>query len=624
MCGIAGYVGDPDRRRAEEIVRTMQASLARRGPDGEGFKQWPLASLGHRRLSIFDLSDAGRQPMTTTDEEIGVVFNGAIYNFLEIRSELEQAGARFRSRTDTEVLLHGYRQWGLDGLLHRMRGMFAIGLWDEREQALFLIRDRLGVKPLYYCSKGETLAFASTAEALRTAGFGESLNQAALLEYLEFGFITDRYSIYEGVFKVPPAGIVEWRDGRILQRTYWKPCEPAAKSARKFAEVVDEAEQRLLEAVRLRLEADVPVGALLSGGVDSSLVCWAISKLQGNLRAFTVGTPGDQDETVDARLTAQQLGLPHEVIPIAEPAPSSGIPGEMRELSSAYGEPFACYSALGMLRVAQAVKPFATVLLTGDGGDDAFLGYPEHNHFWLAERVARKLPTAAAEWWAGVAGVLSKDRAFTRRARHFFDYATGGLGAVARARDGLPGYGQMLRPALAAAELPQRAIPASLHSARNLTAEFLAYDRRTRFTGEYLTKVDGGAMYWAIEARSPFLDQELWNFAASLPVGLRLHRGVLKAVLRAIALRRLGPRVAHGKKRGFYVPATRWLTTKWKRVFEEALESSHLERHGIIRPEKVRQELQSRADSGRAASLQLWYLFVLEVWLQSRASEARA
>lgn len=628
MCGIAGLAGDGAAQQAS-VVQRMTDALARRGPNGSGVELWPNAVLGHRRLSIFDLSDAGRQPMVTADGNLAVVFNGAIYNFLDLKQELSARGAIFRSRTDTEVLLHGYRAWGIDGLVERLRGMYAIGLWDEREQLLYLIRDRLGVKPLYYAQQGSRIAFASTAEALWKGGCAADLDENALLEYLEFGFVTDQRSIYAGVSKVPPATILEWRGGALSQRTYWKSCESKQSSPRKFEEIVDQTEQALLEAVRLRLEADVPVGALLSGGVDSSLVCWAISKLHGNLRAFTVGTPGDElDETADARRTAEQLGLPHSIIPLGSPEPASAVPAdpvpaEMNELAAAYGEPFACSSALGMLRVAQAVRQHATVLLTGDGGDDVFLGYPEHKHFWMAERLARRLPAAAADVWPALAKALPMRSGWGRRAAHFLDYATGGLGSVTRVHDGLPGYGQMLGARLKGLNLPVRQIPKSIQSARRLVADFAAYDQGTRFTGEYLPKVDGGTMYWALEARSPFLDQNLWNFAASLPVDVRLHRGVLKAILREIAMRRLGPRVARGAKRGFHIPARQWLAGKWKPAFERLLEGSELEREGIAHAPAVRKQLDHAGQAGRA-TLQLWYLFVLEVWLRRRRAQLNA
>src|ERR1700685_771397 len=273
MCGVAGLIGNPDPEQSRAAVCAMMASLSRRGPDGEGLEQWPTAALGHRRLSIFDLSSAGRQPMLSADGQVGLVFNGAIYNFLELRAELEQAGSRFQSRTDTEVLLHGYSVWGVDKLVARLRGMFAIALWDNRWRNLYLIRDRLGVKPLLYSIKDGVLAFASTARALKNARLTEGLDLVALTEFLEFGFVTDQQSIYASVAKVPPGTIMRWDGLQLTSCAYWSlPTVAYANGrARSFCDAVDESESILREAVKIRLQADVPVGALLSGGIDSSL-----------------------------------------------------------------------------------------------------------------------------------------------------------------------------------------------------------------------------------------------------------------------------------------------------------------------------------------------------------------
>ncbi len=607
MCGIAGFVGGTD---PEGAVRRMMTALARRGPDAQGLERWPGVVLGHRRLSIFDLSDAGRQPMLSEDRSIGVVFNGAIYNFLDLRAELERQGCGFHTRTDTEVLVHGYREWGIDRLIGKLRGMFAIGLWDQTRRTLYLVRDRLGVKPLLYSDRNGYIAFASTAWALASAGAAGEIDSRAVSEYLEFGYVTDDRTIYRDVSKLPAATILEWHDGALTQRQYWQSTQ-AQERGPSLEEAVEETERHFLEAVRIRLEADVPVGALLSGGVDSSLVCWAIAKLGGRIRAFTIGTPGDEaDETADACRTARELGIDHEVIDVSpEDVPGTG------ELVTAYGEPFACASALGMIRVARAVKPAATVLVTGDGGDDCFLGYPEHRHFWWAQRAAQWIPARAAHRWLAASGDLPRHGRF-KRPGHFLDYATGGLGAVARIHDGLPYYRRhgLLGARLADAHVAQREIPRSLDSARRLLADFIEYDRRTRFVGEYLTKVDGGTMYHALEARSPFLDQELWNYAQSLPYALRLGGG-LKTVLRALARRRLGERVASGHKRGFSIPVQRWLAGKWRPAFEELLDHSELDRQGWIRADRVRERLRSASEEGSAPQ-QLWYIYVLEAWLR--------
>ena len=598
----------------------MTRALARRGPDGAGLERWPQGALGHRRLAIFDLSEAGRQPMLSADGSVGIVFNGAIYNFRELRAELAARGSQFHSQTDTEVLVEGYREWGIDALVERLHGMFAFGLWDERAQKLFLVRDRLGVKPLVYANAPDgRLAFASNVRALRAAGMLGELDADSILEYLEFGFVTDGRAIYQGATKVPAATIVEWsaEDGAARARTYWSPpVAPASNNearAPKFAEAVEEVERLFVSAVEMRLFADVPVGALLSGGVDSSLVCWAIAKLGGDVTAYTIGTPGDPlDETADARATAAALGISHRVLDL-----SAADAPDVTELAAAYAEPFACSSALGMLRVSRAVAPSATVLLTGDGGDDVFLGYPEHRYLWFAARLARRTPPAAARLWSNVLRTRFPRRGLARRAASFLDYTTGGLGAVTNARDGLPVYERnaILGERLAGATLAQRDIPRSHESGRNVLAEFLEYDRRTRFTGEYLPKVDGATMHYALEARSPFLDQKLWEYAAALPLDLRLQGGALKAILREVARRRIGERVARGRKRGFGIPAGRWMAGRWRERVEETFADSLLARDGWIDGQAALKKFAREVEAGEA-SLQTWYLFVLETWMR--------
>lgn len=612
MCGIAGQAGKSDRFEAISAVQRMTQSLERRGPDGQGIEIWPEAVLGHRRLAIIDLSATGRQPMLSSDCSVGVTFNGEIYNYIELRSELTTLGYRFRSTSDTEVLIHGYEEWGIDELVSKLRGMFAFALWDERRQVLFLVRDRLGVKPLLYAVHGGCLSFASTARALRLAGLVSEIDEKAIAEYLEFGFVSDDRCVYRGASKVPAASIVEWSNGFARTRRYWSPPDVARDSRMTFDEVVEETEKLFLQAVEIRLRSDVPIGALLSGGVDSSLVCWAVAKLGADVTAYTVGAPGDQmDETDDARATAKGLGLTHHVLPLsAVDAPDIG------ELISAYGEPFACSSALGLLSVSRAVRASAKVLLTGDGGDDVFLGYPEHGHFRTAEKLARALPDVAGELWRSVRASFPRVGPLSRAAT-LMDLATGGLGGVTTVHDGLPMYQRtrMLGDRLHNMSIDQRAIAWSSASARNLLTEFLRYDHRMRFVGEYLTKVDGATMHHSLEARSPFLDHKLWEFAASLPFELRLHRGRSKAILRELARRRIGDRVALGRKRGFGVPVERWILGRWRDRVERSFRDSMLERKGWVNSSAALSQLEQASRSG-VAPKQLWYLFVLEEWFR--------
>jgi asparagine synthase (glutamine-hydrolysing) len=591
----------------------MMEALARRGPDSEGFEAWPGVGLGHRRLSILDLSAAGHQPMLSDDRNAGVVFNGCIYNFQELRAELEQHGHRFRSHCDTEVLVTGYLHWGIDDLVVRLRGMFAFAIWDEAKRTLFLVRDRLGVKPLVYKARDGEIAFASTIGALGAGGFRGAVDPAAVLQFLEYGNVAGDQCIFEQLSKLPPATILEWRDGKTCQRTYWTlpHWDETDSSPVAFDQAVEEAESLIVESTRLRLISDVPIAALLSGGVDSTLVCWALSKLNANLTAFTVGTPEDPgDETGHARQTARQLGIPHEVVELPPDRPEM-----LTEMEDAYSEPFASQSAQAMLRVSRAVKPKATVLLTGDGGDDVFLGYSFLHNAWLAQETARKLPAPLASPLRVAAACLPSAGPL-RRLRRYLEYSTSGLAAYARAHDGLPYFDKygILGERLQSLTLPQRNLIPSFDSARRLLSDVLSSQHRNHFLGEFMPKVDGATMYYSIESRSPFLDQKLWEFAARLSPRLRFHNGVLKAVLREIVRRRVDPAIASRPKQGFTVPVERWLAERWTRALDRLTQPTELERQGWVRTGSLERPIQD-ARARRWVPTQLWFLLILEHWL---------
>jgi asparagine synthase (glutamine-hydrolysing) len=618
MCGIAGMVG-PSHDSGDSLPRMLDA-LKRRGPDSEGLHRWPAASFGHRRLAIFDLSSAGAQPMLSPDGSVGVVFNGAIYNFHELRADLARGGVSFTSDTDTEVLVSGYRAWGIDGLVDRLRGMFAFGLWDAASERLYLVRDRLGVKPLVYAPRaGGGIAFASTVRALRAAGIVSELSSAAVADFLQDGFVAESHVIYEGAQKLAPASILEWSAGKSSVRKYWTSPAVSAGSPISFDEAVEETERLLLRAVELRLFADVPVAALLSAGIDSSLVCWAIAKLGGDVTAFTMSAPGHpSDETALAVATAATLGIRHRVLPL-----SDDDQPEISDLAAAYAEPFACSSALGMLRLSRAIAGTpAKAFLTGDGGDDVFLGYPRHRMLLNVERAAAYIPAPAAAAWRA-ARTLVPRRGALKRAVHLLDYHTGGLGAFVAAN---PGIADFRSHGLLGARLAgeSRTSPEwSVGSARRILSEYLERDLRTQFVSEYLVKVDGAAMHYALEARSPFLDHELWEFAAALPFTTRLHGGELKAILRELARRHLGPRLASAPKLGFTVPVEEWMGRRWHRRVAESFADSALVAGGWVRAEALRKEIAAASARGRA-SRRLWYLWVLEEWMRAERDGADA
>jgi asparagine synthase (glutamine-hydrolysing) len=570
---------------------------------------WDKAILAHRRLAIFDLSDAGRQPMVSPDGMTGVVFNGAIYNFLELRKELESDGYAFMSNTDTEVLIHGYRRWGIDKLVTRLRGMFAFGIWDNAVQKLYLVRDRLGVKPLVFSVRGGVIAFGSTVRSLRQAGFVNELDECAIAEYLQLGFIPDDYSIYREACKLPPASILEWDDGKVAIRRYWS-SPPVSSSALSFEEAVEAAEGQLLKAVEMRLHADVPIGILLSGGIDSALICWAATKLGKRVTAYTIGTPGDPwDETAAARRTADILGLDHQILDMGQDDQY-----EINDLVTAYAEPFACSSALGMLKVSKCVTASSKVLLTGDGGDDVFLGYPRHRHVLMAGNLAPIIPYALRKWWCREGSSLPRV-GLLRRVATFLDYVAESPTIHGRSAMRSEVLGDRLKNGVVGRDAW---VPSTTGS---LVGHFLDYEYRNRFVGEYLTKVDGATMYYGLEARSPFLDQDLWEFASSLPYTLRLHRWQLKAILREVVRRRISPQLAEERKRGFGVPVHRWIVGPWRPLVEATLQDSILEKEGWIRYKASSELFQSALKQGEA-SLQLWYVLALELWMRFERSQA--
>lgn len=608
MCGIAGILGG-ETGGTRRAIEEMTQSMARRGPDAAGLTELPGVVLGHRRLAIFDLTDAGAQPMSTLDGAVWVVFNGAIYNFMSLRAELEKHGCRFRSDSDTEVLLHGYRAWGVRPLVQRLRGMFAFGLWDNAARKLYLVRDRLGVKPLVFAARNGELAFASTVRALKRAGYAGEIDEQALLDVMRWGFVGEQRCIYRAVQKLAPATILEWSDGTCHQSRYWEP--PVAQPERhiSFDEAVTEVERLLRAAVSVRLNADVPVAALLSGGIDSSLICWALADLGADLTAYTVGLPGEPgDESAAAVTTARRLGIHHRVLDLGD----CEMP-EVDELLAAYDEPFASSSALGMLQISRAIASSAKVVLTGDGGDDLFLGYPRHRHLWLAEKVSHYIGKDWAETLKRWGSSVSRN-APLRRTAALLDYASGGVDAYFKPSMGLAAYREkgLLGPWFDGFA-PQTEIDSGCSN--GMVEALLKFERRSRFVGEYLKKVDGATMHHGIEARAPFLDQDLWNFAGVLPIDIRLRRGELKAILRALARRHLGFSIAARRKRGFRIPAERWLANHWLERAEQVFGESILAQKGWIDGRNALAELRASALRGTAPA-ELWNIFVLESWLQ--------
>ncbi|NOZ77595.1 MAG: asparagine synthase (glutamine-hydrolyzing) [Acidobacteria bacterium] len=383
MCGIAGWVDSGGGARKQPVVR-MCESLAHRGPDGEGVWTDPrgLACLGHRRLAIIDLSDAARQPMSNEDLDLWLVFNGEIYNFRKLREDLATAGHRFHSRTDSEVILHGYEEWGLDGLLPRLNGMFAFALWSSRSRQLHLVRDRLGIKPLYVAELAHgSLIFASEAKAiLAHGGIPASLDSDGLQSYLAYGYVPHEQSIFHGLKKLRPGHFLSWRDGRTEVRRWWELEYEPKDTLESRADLVESVRERIADAVRARMVADVPVGSFLSGGLDSSTVTAnAVHHAAKGFDTFCVGfDSGSQADLEYSRLVSGRLGTRHHVTTVTAATVRSLLPA----LASVLDEPLYDPSALATWLLAGFARQHVTAALSGTGGDEVFAGYG-----WFASQV---------------------------------------------------------------------------------------------------------------------------------------------------------------------------------------------------------------------------------------------
>lgn len=558
MCGIFGWAGAPPDDARQRLAAAL-SRLTHRGPDDEGSAEGDGWSVGARRLAIVDLVTGG-QPVCNEDGSIVAVFNGEIYNYLELRAELETRGHRLRSTGDTEVLVHLWEEEGAR-LPERLRGMFALALVDTRRRLLFLARDRLGKKPLYLTRQGLTLWFASELKALRAAipALG-GVDQAALRSFLAFGFVPEGECIAGGVWKLPPAhrAVFELDSGRWREECYWElPLTGERRPSRD--EAVEEIRERLAEAVRLRLRADVPVALFLSGGIDSGLIAALAAPAAPALRAVTITFGHGEDELPLARRTAARIGL--ELVPVPVDA-RDGV-GLLPSLAEVFDEPLADASVIPSVLVSRAARQFAPVVLNGDGGDEVFAGYRRHQAGVLASLPGIGLASAVLHHL----GRRDWGRRFVQGLdlpRHpYLEWGPVKLG-----------------PGGAAAVLGgEEVLPASLVSALDrgrgqpLPQQLRAADLQFFLPGDLLPKMDRATMAASLEARSPLLDHLLVEYAAALHPSLLFSAFTTKPLLRAAAAGLLPRAVRRAPKRGFEVPLEEWLAGPWagevRAVFED-------------------------------------------------------
>lgn len=620
MCGIVGQIGGPrDDGRAEARLERACRQMVHRGPDSGGTYVRGAARLGFRRLAILDLSPAGHQPMTAEDEQVALVFNGEIYNYRSLRRAL-RPHVSFASETDSEVLLRGYLVWGWKELLRRIDGMFAVAIWDARKQQLYAARDRSGKKPLFYRHDGQRLTFASTLHALRAMTDDEpEIDPVALDAYLTYQAVPAPLSIFEGIRQVPPAHALHFDagSGRLAVERYWD-VGFVPKVDRSEDEVLDELDDLVRQAVRKRLMSDVPLGAFLSGGVDSSLVVAMMAQEQDDpVEGVVMGFEDPAfDERPYARMVARRWGVnlhEHVLAPDAV--------ADLPEIIWQYGQPLADVSIVPTYYVARAARQHVTVVLNGDGGDEVFGGYARPMVARAAMWYRRFLPEGVRRlaargvqhlngWTAQ--GVLKKARMLVEagegpaRDAFVYDRAFRSYRQAAYA----PPLGQALRghhPDALYRSVWDRASGDDVD--RALYGDFTTY-----LPDQLLAKMDVSTMAHSLEARAPLLDTALIEYAARIPTALRLKGFTTKYLLKKLAERYVPHEVLYRRKRGFVMPASDWLRGDLAPYLRRALRSDAFAQRGWVRPafadRLLREHMGGEADWGE----QLWTLFVLEVW----------
>jgi asparagine synthase (glutamine-hydrolysing) len=615
MCGIAGVVSteeiDPD------LVRRMCTTIEHRGPDGSGFHAGPGVALGMRRLAIIDVA-GGQQPVSNEDGTVVAVFNGEIYNFLDLRAELLRQGHRFTTNGDSECLVHLYEEHG-DNLVHRLRGMFAFAIWDARRSRLLLARDRLGKKPLYWRSDGVGLSFASELKALlEDHTFHRRIDHVALHHYLTYQYVPAPWSIFAGVQKLPAGHLLVWENGRASVRCYWR-VNFAPQPVGSEAEAGERLRELLLEATKIRMVSERPLGAFLSGGIDSSAVVAAMAQQSSSpIKTFSIGFDDKRfDERVYARAVAARYHTDHHEM-VVSPSALDVLPA----LAWHFDEPFADPSAIPTFYVAQLSRQHVTVVLNGDGGDECFGGYRRYSlmaaHAWIPSRA----PGLAS---LGRLGSVLATRSPQQSLRRNI-----GRGLELLAHPTSRRYGRLMSYFLPEQknDLYSDALRAELSEVDSYQLLDVAYgesgadrdagramdvDMNTYLPGDLLVKADITTMANSLEARSPFLDQHLVEWAAGLPTRLKVRPHRTKYILKQAVADWLPREVINRPKMGFSIPLASWLRGELRDLSYDVLTDSIARSRGLFCPDAVSRLLREH-HAGVDRAVELWALIQFEQW----------
>lgn len=652
MCGIAGVLGPPENPADRAgIAGKMAATLIHRGPDDSGTWADPRgeAAFGFQRLAILDLTPEGHQPMTSSDGRFTVVYNGEIYNFAELKAELIATGSAFRGRSDTEVLLAAIERWGVGAAIPRLWGMFAFALWDGRERILHLVRDRLGKKPLYYGWQGHTFLFGSELKALQAhPDFQAPVDRDALASYLRFSYVPAPRSIYQDIRKLPPASSVTIhpdRPGELpAPHVYWDAAAVALAGQRDPLCLSDDdaatsLEQLLMDAVRLRAIADVPLGALLSGGIDSSTVVALLqAQSQRRVSTFTIGFDAiEYDESAHAKSVARHLGTDHTELRVTPEETRAVIP----RLADLYDEPFADASQIPTFLVSELARSRVTVALSGDGGDELFGGYNRYTTgAKLSQRMGR-IPQPVRRGVAGLAELIpprmwdrvgagvdrllppTRRGAITGNRVHKLATVLDLVRAdemYTRLVSTWPNPAGLIRGGCEPA-LPWRSIGATLPDPAD---RMMLFDLVTYLPDDILAKVDRASMGTSLEVRAPFLDHRVVEFAWRLPLDQKIRAGAGKFLVRRVLERHLPRSMFERPKHGFGIPIDGWLRGPLREWAEDLLSQERLASEGYLDPVPIRAALREHLAGTKNRQYQLWTVLMFQSWIDRQAGRGHS
>ena len=635
MCGIAGFIGAAPGSDIGDIAEAMAKSIAYRGPDDQGI--WTdgecETALVHRRLSIIDLSAAGHQPMLSADGRYVISYNGEVYSFQPIAAELAARGHKFRGHSDTEVILESCAVNRIEATLKRMIGMFAIALWDRRDRTLTLMRDRLGIKPLYWAKFGNTFLFGSELKALRAhPGWTPRIDQSAVAAFLRHNYIPAPRTIYEGVYKLEPGTVLTlpWRGEPKISR-FWDARSVARDGSHNplegsDAELTEQLESLLKDAVGRRMIADVPLGAFLSGGVDSSTVVALMQAAKsGTVKSFSIGFDIEgYNEAPHAAAVARHLQTDHTELTVTSKAALDVIP----RLADFYDEPFADSSQIPTYLVSAMTRKHVTVALSGDGGDELFAGY---NRYQLTQRFWRSLslmPRAVRKGAAAALTAVRPDRwtqllsALPSRLRPpQAGDKVHKAAAVLRLDSADAVYRRLVSHWEPSEIMPQAAEPRSILDDATVAKDFPDLLERMQFLDlvtylpdDILTKVDRASMAVALEARVPLIDHRVVEFAWRLPENVKVRNGTSKWLLRQVLYRHVPPELIERPKMGFGIPLGEWLRGPLRDWAETLLNEQRLRQAGLLDAGMVRRYWADHLDGRRNWQYLLWDVLMLEAW----------